>query len=328
MKVLVAPDKFKGTLSAAEVATSIAAGLGDRADVDPCPIADGGEGTGEILRDAIGGEWVGIEAHDALGALVECRFALIGEDLATAVIEVAEASGLWRLDRESLDPIGASSLGTGELIAAAIAAGARDVLVACGGSATTDAGLGALAAVDPGSASITCLCDTDVPFVGAASAYGPQKGADPEQVAELERRLTRIALELPHDPRRLPWTGAAGGLAGGLWAHGAKLVGGAAHVLAALDFDRRLADADLIVTGEGRLDATSLRGKGVGEIARRAARAAVPCHVIAGADRLEAGSAPGFASVREAGTTAAIEDAAADILDAIASTAQRPPFRD
>lgn len=313
MRALVAPDKFKGTLSAAEVAASIVAGLGDRADVDLCPIADGGEGTAEVLLEAGGGEWVGADAHDALGAPVECRFALIGEDRETAVVEVAEASGLWRLDPELLDPLGASSLGTGELIAAAIAAGARDVLVACGGSATTDAGLGALEAIDPRSASIACLCDTDVPFLVAASAYGPQKGADREQVAELERRLTRIAAELPHDPRRLPWTGAAGGLAGGFWAHGAKLVGGAAHVLTALDFDRRLAGADLVFTGEGRLDPTSLRGKGVGEIVRRAARVAVPCHVIVGADEIGSGSGGAFASVREAGTPGEIESAVAEI---------------
>ena len=284
MGALVAPDKFKGTLSAAEVAAAISAGLGSRFDVDSCPIADGGEGTADVLLGAIGGEWAEADAHDALGDPIECRFALIGEDRRTAVVEVAEASGLWRLDPDRLDPIGASSRGTGELIAAAIAAGAREVLVACGGSATTDAGLGALEAFEPRSAAITCLCDTDVAFIAAAATYAPQKGADYEQVAALERRLTRIAAELPHDPGRLPWAGAAGGLAGGLWANGAKLVGGAAHVLAALDFDRRLAAADVVFTGEGRLDATSLRGKGIGEVALRSRRAGVPCHAIVGAD--------------------------------------------
>lgn len=308
MTVLIAPDKFKGTLSAAEVAAAIAAGID--AEVDVCPIADGGEGTAEILLAAAGGEWRDAPASDPLGRRLECRFALL-EGGATAVVEVAEASGLWRLGPEELDPLGASSRGTGELLAAARDAGASRILLACGGSATTDAGLGALEAFGPAGVELVCLCDTDASFLAAARLYAPQKGSTPDAVAELERRLRRIAAELPHDPSRLPFTGAAGGLAGGLWAHGARLVPGARHVLAALDFDRRLDAAELLVTGEGRLDATSLRGKAVGEVARRAHRAGVPCHAIVGIDALEGGSGRAlFESVSEAGEPERIRVAA------------------
>lgn len=308
-RALVAPDKFKGTHSAPEVAAAIAAGLGGGCDV--CPIADGGEGTASILLGALGGEWRKARAADPLGREVDCRFALLG-DGTTAVIEVAEASGMWRLAPGEADPLGASSAGTGELIAAAIKAGARRVLVACGGSATTDAGLGALAAFDARAVELVCLCDTDAPFISAAGLYAPQKGAGPVEVAELERRLERIREELPHDPSRLPFTGAAGGLGGGLWAHGARLVPGARHVLEAVGFDERLSRSDLLVTGEGRLDATSLRGKAVGEVARRAAAAWVPCHAIVGSDALaEPERSRLFASITEASTLVAIERAAA-----------------
>ncbi len=308
---LVAPDKFKGTFAANEVADAIAAGLGG--DCDVCPIADGGEGTAAILLGALGGEWREAQASDALGRPLAARFALLagGE---TAVVEVAEASGLWRVDPGELDPLGAISRGTGELIAAAIAAGASRVLVACGGSATTDGGAGALDAFDPDAAEVVCLCDTDAPFAAAAALYGPQKGASPAEVEELTERLERMRTELPHDPGRLPFTGAAGGLSGGLWAHGARLVPGARHVLAAIRFEERLAGASLVVTGEGRIDATSLRGKAVGEVSRRAGAAGVPCHAIVGADALEdQRSRARFASIAQAGTLAEVEHAAARI---------------
>lgn len=309
MLALVAPDKFKGTLSAGEVAGAIVAGL--PCATDPCPVADGGEGTAGALLAARGGEWSDARAHDALGRPVDCRFALL-DDGATAVVEVAQASGLWRLAPEELDPLRASSRGTGELIAAALAAGASRVLVACGGSATTDGGLGALEAFDPIGTELICLCDTDIGFAAAAATYGPQKGAGPQQVAELERRLEICAEGLANDPRRLPYTGAAGGLAGGLWARGARLVAGAPYVLEALGFERRLAAASFVVTGEGRLDATSWRGKAVGEVARRAARAGRPCHAIVGCDALEEGEARALlASIAAAGSLATIEEAAA-----------------
>lgn len=309
-RVLIAPDKFKGTLTAAEVAAAIAAGVTERfATADLCPIADGGEGTAEILLAALGGEWRAARASDPLGREIECRYALLAEG--TAVVEVAEASGLWRLDPTELDAERASSRGTGELLAAARRDGAERILLACGGSATTDAGIGALEAFDPGEVELTCLCDTDAGFTAAAALYAPQKGADSERVDELERRLCQIAAELPHDPSRLPYTGAAGGLAGGLWAHGARLVGGARHVLAAVNFDERLSRAQVVLTGEGRLDPTSARGKAVGEVARRARRAGVPCHALVGVDAL--GGDPlrrSFASVREAGSREQLRAAA------------------
>lgn len=308
-RVLVAPDKFKGTLSAADVAEAMASGL-DR-PVDRCPVADGGEGTAAILMATLGGAWCSARASDALGREIECRFALLG-DGTTAAVEVAEASGLWRIARDQLDPLRASSRGTGELLAAARERGAKRILLACGGSATTDAGRGLLEAFDPSGGELTCLCDTDVAFLAAARLYSPQKGATPRQVGALEERLGRIAGELPRDPSRLPYAGAAGGLAGGLWAHGARLVAGAPYVLSLLDFDRRLSEASLLVTGEGSLDATSLRGKAVGEVARRAARAGVRCDAIVGVNALPAGGRSSlFASIQEAETAAAISAAAA-----------------
>jgi glycerate kinase len=307
--VLIAPDKFKGTLTAAEVAAAIDAGLTTPTDL--CPVADGGDGSAAVLLDAEGGEWVASRAHDALGEEIEARFALLGSGR-EAVVDVAAASGLAVLAGRRLDALRASSEGTGELVAAAIEAGAERVLVACGGSASTDAGLGALSRFDPDAAELVCLCDVGDGFLGALR-YAPQKGAGAAELVELEARLTRIAAELPHDPARLPFTGAAGGLAGGLWAHGARLVSGAAYVLGRLDFDRRLAAADAVITGEGRLDETSLSGKAVGEIARRAQRAGSRCHVIAGESVLGAEEAARFASIRTAGTFESITAAAGEL---------------
>jgi glycerate 2-kinase len=309
MKALLAPDKFKGTLSAAEVAAALARGFPGEAD--ECPIADGGEGTAAALLVALGGEWMTAPAHDALGRPIEARWARLADG--RAVVEVAAASGLWRLDPGELDPLAADSGGTGELIAAALAAGCERVLVACGGSATTDAGAGALRHFDPAAAKITCLCDVAAPFLGALE-YAPQKGAGEAELAELSRRLERAAAELPASGLHLPFTGAAGGLSGGLWARGARLVAGAPFVLGAVGFDQRLAAADLCITGEGRLDRTTLAGKAVAEVARRCRRRAVPCHAVVGADALGPGAGGlGFASVRVAGDPDAVAAAAAAI---------------
>jgi glycerate kinase len=200
------------------------------------------------------------------------------------------------------------------LIADALTRGVERVLLACGGSATTDAGLPALAEFDPRAAEIVCLCDVRTAFLAAAEEFGPQKGAGPEQVAELRARLQRIAGELPADPLRLPYTGAAGGLAGGFWANGARLVAGAPFVLDALGFDDRVREADVVLTGEGRLDPGSLNGKAVGEVAKRARRRGVACHAIVGSNALgrDAG-ARAFESVREAATLEGITAAAGQI---------------
>ena len=211
-------------------------------------------------------------------------------------------------------------MGTGELIVAAAQAGARKILVAAGGSATTDGGAGAIEAIEAagglGKAKIEVICDTALPFEKAAEVFAPQKGADPAAVARLAERLTARAGALPRDPRGRAMTGAGGGLSGGLWAaFGARLVPGAAYVLGALGFDRRLEEADAVVTGEGRLDATSLEGKLVGEVAKRCRGASVPCHVVAGDVALDdAGTARlGAASVLQASSLEQIEDAASEL---------------
>jgi glycerate 2-kinase len=287
-----------------------------RHSADINPAADGGEGTAEVLLDALGGERRQAAAHDPLGRPIEAGFALL-RDGTEAVVEVAAASGLDLVDRDERDPEQASSAGTGELIVAAAGSGARKVLVAAGGSATTDGGRGAIDAIESagalGDVRLEVLCDTSVPFERAAEVFAPQKGASPEQVERLTSRLVAEAGALPRDPRGRAMTGAAGGLSGGLWAAlGAHLVPGAAFVLGVVGFDRRLEDADAVITGEGRLDAQSSEGKLTGEIARRCRAAQVPAYAIAGQVAISADDVArlGFASVEEAGGLQAIEDAA------------------
>ncbi len=296
--VLVAPDSFKGTFTAAQVAGAIGAGLraGGRT-VDLCPVADGGEGTQDALRSALGGELRTVAVHDPLGREIEATFvlALRGGSPAgdAAFIETAAASGLGLVAASERDALAASTVGTGELIVAAIAAGARTIYLGVGGSATTDGGAGALRAIEAaggiGDARLVVLCDVRTAFEDAAAVFGPQKGADPAQVARLTRRLRRQAAGLPRDPTGRALTGAAGGLAGGLWATlGAELRPGAGFVLEAVDFDARMRAARCVVTGEGRLDEQSLAGKLVGEIATRARQSGVPCHAVVGTRELDA----------------------------------------
>jgi glycerate 2-kinase len=275
----------------------------------------------EILVDALGGETRAAPAHDPLGRPLEARYGLV-RDGSTAIVEVAAASGLGLVDERERDPERASSAGTGELIAAAIEGGARRILVAAGGSATTDGGRGAIDALQSaggtGDAKLEVLCDTSVPFERAAEVFAPQKGASPEQVDRLTSRLVAEAGALARDPRGRAMTGAAGGLSGGLWAtFGAHLVPGAVFVLGVLGFDDRLERADAVITGEGQLDAQSLEGKLVGQLARRCREAGLPLHVITGSNRLDAAEATrrGIASVSEAGTPEAIGDAAGRIAD-------------
>jgi glycerate kinase len=203
------------------------------------------------------------------------------------VVEVAAASGLSLVGPDDRDPERSSSAGTGELIAAAVREGAERIVVAAGGSATTDGGRGAIDAIASagglGDARLEVLCDTTVPFERAAEVYAPQKGASSQQVETLTSRLIAEAGALPRDPRGRAMTGAAGGLSGGLWAAlGAHLVLGSTFVLGVVGFDRRLEEASAVITGEGRLDAQSREGKLTGEVARRCRAAQVPCHVIAG----------------------------------------------
>jgi glycerate 2-kinase len=295
---------------------------------DLCPAADGGEGTGEILLDALGGERRTAAAHDPLGRPIEAEYVLV-RDGTEAVVEVAAASGLGLVDPDERDPERASSAGTGELIAAAAADGARRILVAAGGSATTDAGRGAIDAMEAAGglrdARLEILCDTSLPFERAAEVFAPQKGASPEQVEWLTSRLVAEAGALPRDPRGRAMTGAAGGLSGGLWAaFGAHLVPGAVLVLGVVGFDRRLEDADAVITGEGRLDAQSREGKLTGEIARRCRAAQVPAHAIAGQVETDEIARLGFASVSEAGSPEAIA-AAAEKIAAMPRTSRSTP---
>jgi glycerate kinase len=295
--VLVAPDAFKGTLGATEVASAIGRGL-ERAGLqtDLCPIADGGEGTLDALADAMGAEIFAASVADPLGRPIEASFALAASSRrgATAVVEASAASGLHVLAESERDPVNASTFGTGQLIAAALEAGARTVLVGAGGTATTDGGAGAIEALRrsggvPGGARLVVLCDVRTPFEDAARLFAKQKGATPDQVRRLTRRLNGLARRFgARDPRGLPLTGAAGGLAGGLWAaFGADLAPGASHVLDAIGFDPRLRRARAVVTGEGRLDEQSLAGKALSEVATRARQSGVPCHAIVGSSALD-----------------------------------------
>jgi glycerate 2-kinase len=311
--VLIAPDKFKGTLSAAAVATAIGRGLGGAgiAALELLALSDGGEGTMDALVRSGGGRTATAEVHDPLGRKVTAAYGLL-EEGKTAVVEVAQASGLWRLRPEERDAWKATSRGTGELIAAAIDAGARRVIVAAGGSATTDGGRGALEALGArfgrgpagldrlherlGRVSLSVACDVRNPMCGrdgAAQVFGHQKGADPETVERLERRLARWAAlarkTTGRDAAGEPMAGAAGGLAGGLWAFaGAELRGGAALVLDAVGFEARARGSRAVVTGEGRLDEQTLSGKLVFEVATRCRQAGVPCYAVVGRDALDA----------------------------------------
>lgn len=327
-EVLVAPDSFKGTFSARAVAEALRRGLaasGQPARV--CPVADGGEGTRDALTEALHLEQVSADASDPLGRAVRASFGLGG---GTAVVEVAAASGLALVPAGERDALVASSYGTGELIAAAVAAGAETVYVAAGGSATTDGGRGALRAIAErggiGAARLVVLCDVRTPFELAPATFGPQKGASVEQVTVLERRLDELAAALPRDPRGVPLTGAAGGLAGGLWAQfGAELVGGAAFVLAAVDYDARMRAARAVVTGEGRLDRQSLAGKVVSEVATRARQAGVPCHAVVGSNALEPFDLRilDLQLVLEASTLAELEAAGAELGAALQDESAR-----
>jgi glycerate kinase len=285
--VLVAPDSFKGTMSAPTVADAIARGL-ERAGMraDRCPVADGGEGTMGVLLERLGGEVIAAAATDPLGRPITASFARLG-DGAAALVEVAAASGLYLVAPEERDAEAASSAGTGDLVAAAIDAGSSHVLVAAGGSATTDGGVGAIEAIEAAGglrgARLSVLCDVRTPFEQAAAVFGPQKGADPAAVARLQLRLDAIGV-----PRGVAMSGAAGGLAGGLWrVLGATLVAGAPFVLDALNFDERMLASAAVVVGEGRFDVTSLEGKIAAEIATRARQRGVPAHAIVGSCALE-----------------------------------------
>ena len=301
MNVLIACDKFKGSLSAREVALSIQKGLGEAYHCELCPIADGGEGFVDAMLAALGGEVKTCSVKDAMGQEVEARYGISGE---MAVIEMADASGLWRIEEERRDVLSASTYGTGQLIRDAMAQGASKILLGVGGSATNDGGVGMAAALgwqffdeegkelEPNPAALADLatldgssvgrlpeievaCDVENPLLGergATAIFGPQKGAGPEEREYLEAYLTHL-MEASGgaDLAEIPGAGAAGGLAWGLMKFAnARLRPGFDIVADATELHNRIAKADLVITGEGSLDAQSLEGKGPIGVARLA----------------------------------------------------------
>ena len=318
LPVLVAPDSFKGSLSGTEVAAAVAEGLrGAGREAVELPVADGGEGTVDVLVHALGGELRGATVSDPLGRPVEASFALLPDG--TAAVEMAQASGLWRVAEDERDAFEASTRGTGELIAAAVEAGASRVIVTVGGSATTDGGAGALEALEEAGVSVEMdlVCDVRTPFEDAARVFGPQKGADAALVRKLSERLQRQAAAMRRDPRGEPMTGCAGGLSGALWSeHDARLYDGSAYVLGALGFDERMRAAAFVVTGEGRIDEQTLQGKLVGEVATRCRQAGVPCHGVVGKIELDPFDQRilDFASLAEAQTLEELEAAGRSLV--------------
>ncbi len=285
MHVVAAPDKFKGTASAHEIAAAIATAV--EAAGSTCtqvPMADGGDGT----LDALGGPNRTSLVTGPLGSPVEAEWRL---DRGVAVIEMARASGLVLAGGpEENDPLGATTAGVGELIGEAVDAGAQKIIVGVGGSATTDGGLGALEALGSAarvaSVEIIVACDVRTRFADAAAVFGPQKGASPAQVSLLTGRLTALVDNYRErygvDISMLERSGAAGGLAGGLAAVGAQLVDGFDIVATELGLEDAIANADLVVTGEGFIDNESFDGKVVGGVAELAASRSVPVLAIAG----------------------------------------------
>jgi len=287
--VVAAPDKFRGSASASEIAAAIEWAAHDAGwTCDRAPVADGGEG----LLDALGSHLDGVRRRTRvtgpLGRPVEAEWLLAGR---TAVIEMARASGLVLAGgAEGNDPMTATTAGTGELIAAAVGAGARRVIVGLGGSATTDGGQGALTALQsPGrlaGVELIVACDVTTRFADAAEEFGPQKGASPAQVTLLHRRLERLAGDYLHrsgvDVSELPGAGAAGGLAGALATIGGQLVPGFDLVADLIELRERLGPADLVITGEGRVDEWSFRGKAVGGVVELADEAGVEAWIVAG----------------------------------------------
>ncbi|MFN2452144.1 MAG: glycerate kinase [Candidatus Dormibacteria bacterium] len=333
MRVLCAPNAFKGSLDALGAAAAMARGVAlAHGEAVQLPVADGGDGTMDVLLAAAGTAAATEEAEvsgPAPGQRLTARLGWLdgtARQRRRAVVDLAEACGLRRWPAGlPLDAGSASSRGAGELVARAVAAGASSILVGVGGSASTDGGTGLLAALGLGlidaegdplpaggialarlarlevgelrsrleQVEIEVLCDVDAPLVGprgAATVFGPQKGAGPEMVPALDAALARLAATAERDAgvpaamRMHAGAGAAGGCGYGLMAlAGARLVPGATRVADAVGLDGALATVDLVLTGEGRLDGSTAAGKAPAEVARRAAAVGVPCVVLAGA---------------------------------------------
>ncbi len=324
MKIVLAPNAFKGSMSAMRAALAMEQGVRAAfpgADVVKVPVADGGDGLAEVLIDALSGEARVAAVRGPLGEPIEAALCHVPA-LGLAAVEMAVASGLALLSPQDRDPTRTTTYGTGELIRTALDLGARHIVVGIGGSATNDGGIGmaealgirfldasgdrvapvggALRAIcridtsglDPRLASVRCeaICDVDNPLLGprgAAHVYGPQKGASPAQVEELDAGLAHlaeiIAADLGLDVREMPGAGAAGGLGAGLHAFlGAELRRGVDLVLDLVGLDTQLAGADLVVTAEGQIDFQTAFGKAPAGVAQRAKAKGIPCMAIAG----------------------------------------------
>lgn len=317
--VLAAPDKFRGTASATQIAEAIAGAAHDAGwRCDPVPLSDGGEG----LLECFGGANRETVVHGPHGDPVQAAWRCDG---ARAVIEMARASGR-DLARDPPDPLTADTTGTGELIGAALDAGCREILVGVGGSATTDGGRGALAVLrarrgDLRTARLTVAYDVSTTFVDAAPVFAPQKGATPGQVAALTDRLDALAAhyleDFGVDVRDLAGSGAAGGLAGGLAALGATLRPGFTVVAERLRLPDRVAAADLVVTGEGGFDASSLSGKVTGSLLDLGLETATRVVVIAGT--VATGTRPAGAEIIDLSARFGADPAVQNVLGCVSA---------
>lgn len=316
MNILVAPDSFKGTFTAPEAAALITSGICQQgATAVRLPLGDGGEGTSAILASVIGAEWCEIQTCGPWRHPLKASYALTPDG--TAFLDLAAASGITAPSPEVRDAVTADTYGTGLLIAHALRRGARSIVVAAGGSATTDGGAGAIYAIEEhggaGGARFTVLTDVTTVFEDAPSVFGPQKGARPDQVRGLTQRMHSLAAGLPKDPRGVPGTGAAGGFSGGMWAkYGATLVPGGDYVLDQLDFDRHAGDADAIVVGEGRLDSQTGQGKIISAVLAR--NQGKPVYAVVGSVAADLGDyVENFAGILVASTAYALKTAGREV---------------
>jgi glycerate kinase len=279
MRALLCPASLKGSCTAVAAAAALARGFrrGGAAVVE-LPVADGGEGTADVLRSALGGSWRESVVSDPLGRPVPARWLQL--DDGRAVLESAAALGLPLLTPGERDPLRTSSRGLGELVLAALRDDPTALVVGLGGSATVDGGAGLREVVRALEVPVTVLCDVRTMLDDAARLFGPQKGASPGAVHELERRLAAMSELRPY--AKLPGSGAAGGLGAALAALGAELVSGAEAVLDLVSFDERMRGVDLVVTGEGRVDVTTREGKAPAAVLARCGEAGVRCVVVGG----------------------------------------------
>ena len=323
MKIVIASDSFKGSMSSLDVATAASAGVIEvypDSEIVSVNVADGGEGTVEAIVDALGGEIVKVQVSDPLGRKIETSYGIAGE---TAILEMAAASGLPLLTAEERNPWATSTLGTGEMIMDAISRGCRKFLVGIGGSATNDAGvgmlqamgfrfydangelitqgcggmLGSIARIDDSLVSaavkesqFTVACDVDTPFCGpegAAPVFAPQKGADAEMVKRLDEGMASFAKVITEKYAinivPVAGAGAAGGMGGAFRAFlGATLKKGIDMVLDAIDFDTTIQGANLVITGEGKVDFQTAKGKTAAGVLNRAKQQHIPVVAIGG----------------------------------------------